>query len=560
MLSLVNRVVILVLVVGYTGLLVTAAAHRSRGDGEAQSSAGFVHGGRQFSAWQVFAMVSALWCSSILVVEMETGYLLGVSALWFGLGTVLMALVTGYLVPTFRRLGYLTSSGVIGARFGSSARVLSGLVIGVTFPVFAMSNVLGAAGFLHRILGWPLPVTLVVGVVVILAYVCVGGMRALARAQVANLVVMTIGLAGAVGWALHATSPGRILAGVPPTLRTPGGAGAALIITWVVAGLLNVVNAQAEFQILTAARDSRAARRGLHAALALTALFTLGAVTVGMAARSVAHGDRLGVVAIPALFGRAPLLLLALVSLAVWASALSWSAPLMLSGASSLGADVLAPLLARTARWGRAGAARYVRAALPVQALLIVGFALLRPADLAWWRIFGQTVRTGALFAVTIAVLALPRVRKAAAVASILVGALGGLGWNVLTGFSTHHFAGGINPMWIGASAGVVVIAGGILLDARGRLAVLRGREAAGLAVALGLTVLALAAWPAALHRAGLTGPALLVGAAILLALGWLVQRESLPAPPSAGPLPADQEAASAASRSSTPLAEVARQ
>ncbi len=58
--------------------------------------------GDQFSTWQVFTLVSALWCSSIFVVEMETGYLLGVSALWFGFGTVLMALVTGYLVPTFR--------------------------------------------------------------------------------------------------------------------------------------------------------------------------------------------------------------------------------------------------------------------------------------------------------------------------------------------------------------------------------------------------------------------------------------------------------------------------
>lgn len=539
------RVVVLSLVALYTGgLLLTAGRGRGRPRAPAEAAVGrapgeaageFLHGGRRFSGRQVFVLVSALWCSSIFVVEMETGYLLGLSALWFGLGTVLMALVSGYLVPTFRRLGYLTSSGVIGTRFGPVARVLSGLVIGLTFPVFAMSNVLGAAGFLHRIVGWPLPVTLLVAEVVIVAYVWIGGMPALARAQSVNLVVMSGGLLLAVGWALYRVSPGHIAAALPAPLRTPGGAGAALIVTWVVAGLLNVVNAQAEFQILTAARDIRAARRGLHAALAFTAVFTVAAVSVGMAARSLAGPHRLGVVAIPALFGPAPAVLLALVCLAVWASALSWSAPLMLSGAASLGADVLAPLLAARRRPGRAPVARYIRWMLPVQAVLIVGFALARPAELAWWRIFGQTVRTGALCAVTLAVLALPRVARSTAVASILAGAAGGLGWNVLTGFSATRFAGGVNPMWIGASAGLVVLAGGVLGAGRRRLpGVLRSPAGAAALLAGGALVLLLGRLPGPLQRTGLTGPAVLAVAGSLFVLGWLTQhrRPAIPAQP----------------------------
>jgi len=517
-----TAVLVLVIVPLYTVLLLVA----SRRVGSATGARDFLNGGGEFSAWQVFTLVSALWCSSIFVVEMETGYLFGVSALWFGFSTALMALVSGYLVPTFRRLGYLTSSGVIGVRFGQLGRVLSGLVIGLTFPIFAMSNVLGAAGFLHRVAGWPLALTLVVAVAVILGYVCVGGMRALARAQSINLLVMTVGLVGALVWAVRAVPISQLGATVPPRLLTVGGAGAGLILTWVFAALLNVVNAQAEFQILTAARDARSARRGLHASVLFTAVFTIGSVAIGIAARSLARPHELGVAAIPGLFDRAPSMLLALVALAVWASALSWSSPLMLSGAASLGVDVLQPLLRRARRPSARNVAFYVRIALPVQALLIVGFAVLRPADLAWWRIFGQTVRTGALFAVTLAVLALPRVGRREAVASIVGGAAGGLGWNVLTRFSADRFAWGVNPMWVGASVGLLILAAGVLRGQPARPAVLLGDAwPAVLLTVAGVDLLLLGWQPGPARQLGLTGPGILLAAGCLLMLRWYTDR-----------------------------------
>lgn len=532
-------IVVLLAVLGYTTLLVVNARRARRWD----DARDFLDGG-QYSTWQVFTLVSALWCSSIFVVEMETGYLLGVSALWFGFGTVLMALVTGYLVPTFRRLGYLTSSGVIGARFGTAAQVLSGLVIGLTFPIFAMSNVLGAAGFLQHVARWPLPATLALAVLVIVGYVGLGGMAALARAQAVNLGVMTVGLLAAVAWAVHSTPIGHLSTAVPAPLLSPAGAGASLIITWVSSALLNVVNAQAELQILTAARDNRSARRGLHAALVFTSGFTIAAVAVGIAARSAVGPHQLGIVAIPSLFDHAPTALLAVVALAVWVSALTWSAPLMLSGAISLGVDVLRPLLTLTRRATPRTLPFYIRVSLVAQGLLVVGFALLRPADLAWWRIFGQTVRTGALFGVTIAVLALPTISRRTALGSILTGTAGGLGWNLLTGFSADHFALGINPMWIGASTGMIVLATGALASHRHQTAsLLRAPGPIALILLATGDVTALTQWPQQAARAGLSGPGVLIAAGALLTLAWLAhqpttERDNQPAAPSLAAVP----------------------
>lgn len=509
------------LAVVYTVVLLVRARRSCR-----QGVGGFVDGGRRFSSWQVFVMISALWCSSIFVVEMETGYLYGVSGVWFGLGTVAMAFASGYLLPSLRRLGYLTSSGMIGERFGPAARAVSGVVIGVTFPIFAMSNVLAAAAFLHVVVGWGLPVTLAVTVAVVSCYALLGGMRGLAATQAVNFAVMAVGMVLVVILALHAVPPTRIASRLAGRLLTPGGAGVGLIVTWVSSALLNVVNAQAEFQVLTAARDDRAGRRGLNASLAVIVAFTAGAVAVGMAARAEAAPHTLGVVAVPELLlGHAPHVAVAVVALAVWASALSWSAPLLLSGASSLGLDVVGALRHAAAGGGRP---RWVRLAIPVQAALLVGYGVLRPGDLAWWRVFGQTIRTGALIGPTLAVLVLPAVGRRSALGSMVAGVGAGLGWNLLSGFSVKTFALGINPMWIGAACGVVVTAAGLArhaLRSRDLAAVLVDRWVVASLAAAGAVVLVVVAAQRDLRTLGLIGPAVLAVAATVLMAGWAASR-----------------------------------
>lgn len=512
------------LAVAYTlALLAMARRSRRRGAGS------FVAGTRSFSSWQVFVMISALWCSSIFVVEMETGYLYGLSAVWFGLGTVLMAFTSGYLLPSLRRLGYLTSSGIIGERFGSGAQAISGTVIGVTFPIFAMSNVLAASAFLHVVVGWPLPVTLVVTATLVSCYALVGGMSGLAATQALNFVVMAVGIVLTVALALHAVPPGRVVSHLPGRLLVPGGAGTGLIVTWVCSALLNVVNAQAEFQILTAARDDRAGRRGLNASLLVIVAFTAGSVAVGMAARATSARGALGVVAVPAmLLHSAPGALVALVALAVWASALSWSAPLLLSGAASLGLDVLGVLDRCWRRGAPTSPHRWVRACLPLEAALLVGYGLLRPEDLAWWRVFGQTIRTGALVGPTLAVLALPMVGRRTALLSMLAGTGAGLGWNLLTGFSVSKFAWGINPMWIGAACGVAVIGASLAarsLHARSLGSVAGDRRVVA-SLACGVLLLtAIVGLHGGLRAAGLIGPAVLALAGTALLGGWSALR-----------------------------------
>ncbi len=514
------------LLVLYTGLLV----YLGRLGRKRSTSENFIHGGRQFSAVQVFFMISALWCSWIFVVELETAFLFGLSALWFGVAVGIMALASVYALATpMRRLSYVTNSGLIGQRFGSAARSLAGVVIAVTFPIFAMSNVLAAAAFLHVVLGWPLLVTLVGTAAVMLAYVMLGGIWALAYTQIANFVVMTLGLVIGVVVALHSAPLHLMQHRLQPRFFSLSGVGFGVMLTWLFSDLLNVVSAQAEFQVLTAAKDPGTARRGLYGAMVSIVAFTLLSVVIGMAARTVVGGRELGVFALPQLFirGSSPVVV-AVMALAMWASALTWSAPLMFSGASSLGADVLG-LLRRGALGGRL---RFcVQVCLPLQAALIVLYATLRPQDLAWWSVFSLTLRNGAIFAPTIAVLLWPAATRLAAVASIAGGALAGLAWNVGSNFSTTKFLLGLNPMWVSATAGIGLLTV-LTLVARTDPVRIRPERLARpgvvaalstLAVSVGLIVLA----RPSLVATGLLGPVILILAVSVLAVSAQVAGES---------------------------------
>lgn len=513
------------LLVSYTGLLV----YLGRLGRKRSTSENFIHGGRQFSAVQVFFMISALWCSWIFVVELETAFLFGVSAVWFGVAVGIMALASVYALATpMRRLSYVTNSGLIGQRFGPVARSLAGVVIAVTFPIFAMSNVLAAAAFLHVVLGWPLLVTLLATAAVMLAYVMLGGIWALAYTQIANFVVMSVGLLIGVLVAWQAAPPHLMQAALQPRFFSPSGVGLGVILTWLFSDLLNVVSAQAEFQVLTAAKDPATARRGLYGAMVSIGAFTLLSVVIGMAARTVVGGKELGVLALPQMFMKtSPPVVVALMALAMWASALTWSAPLMFSGASSLGADVLG-LVRRRALAGRV---RFcVQVCLPLQAALVVLYATLRPQDLAWWSVFSLTVRNGAIFAPTVAVLLWPAATRLAAVTSIAGGALAGLAWNVASHFSTTTFLLGLNPMWVSATAGIGLLTV-LTLAARAdpvRLKISELSRPGGaaalstLVVSVGLIVFA----RSALVGSGLLGPVILIVAVSAMAVSAQVARE----------------------------------
>lgn len=482
-----------------------------------RDAGGFVTAGRRLVGWQVFVLVTAMWTSWIYVTELDEGFAVGISAVWFGIAVLVMSLVVAALFVTpFRRLGFVTNSGLLGDAFGPTARVLSAAVIALTFPIFALGNVLAAAAVLHALFGWPLLAAEAATLAVMMAYVAFGGLASLVYTQTVNLVVMLGGmLAVSVFAGLHGgwTAAGAAATwhGVAPWGWTAVGAGTILV--WLVSDLVNVVSAQVEFQAVTAVERPAVARLAVVWSTGVLALVTLAAAYLGLKTHVADPGAPSGVLAFPhLLFAAMPAPVQALGAASIWAAALTWSAPLLFSGASSLGLDIGRPALrVKTPEAAR----RLVRWALPIQAASVLLYTALRPGDLAWWSVFALTLRNAAIFAPTVGLLLWPVSNARAAVAAMIAGVAAGLGWNALSGFSPTTFALGVNPAWVGTSVSIAVFLVGSILANRRRTAWSWPRRPYGYAgwlLAL-LAAVALAVAGPVWVRTGWAGLWLLVGA-----------------------------------------------
>ncbi len=460
--------IIVLSLVAYTAVLIglSTCAKRRVGEGEA-----YLHGGRQFGFRHVFILVTVMWASSIFVVELETGFLSGLSAAWFGISVIMMSvLVAKFLLKPFREVGYVTNSRLLGQRFGLSAQRFSATVIALTFPIFAMSNVLAAAEFLHALLGFGLPATLVLTTVIMLAYIGQSGLWSLAYTQTVNLVMLTAGLGVA----------GYFFLRIPKTSLHPvavhgftslTGVGIGTIAVWLVMNILNSVSAQAEMQAIAAVKDTRRGQRAVYVSAIVLVAFTIVPVWLGMRTRELYPQATKGLAAFPAaLVHIAPPWAVLVAALGVWSAALAWCAPLLFSGASSLGAD----LFRRRARDGAdllakvSNVRRLTQYGLLIQGALVIVVALLRPDELAWWRVFGQTIRSAAIFAPTIAFFLWPAATKRAVLWSMSLGVASSLLWNAWTGFSATTFLWGVNPMWVGLSVSVIALVVATVLEMAG--------------------------------------------------------------------------------------------
>ncbi|NTW87660.1 MAG: hypothetical protein HGB26_00715 [Desulfobulbaceae bacterium] len=241
-----------------------------------------------------------------------------------------------------------------------------------------------------------------------------------------------------------------------PELIAPANVGLQKILAWFGTFWINVLLAQAAFQMALSCKNSEEGQKGLYIAAGFNVIFIGMGVLVGLAAVTVNPGMARGLVAVPTyLMHTLPAPLVGLFALGIWACALGWGAPCQFSGATSLGRDVGSALNPNATA---ADLVKYTKGSLALLTLLMFFFAFLRSEQAAWWNIFAWTARNGATFAPVVAALFWPLVTKRAAVAALLVGFSTGLLWNHLGGWAINSFYSNTHPVWIGMSANILTI------------------------------------------------------------------------------------------------------
>jgi len=432
---------------------------------------GFFVGGRSFGTLFVTVCITGLFSGSSYIAIIELSYLTGISAVWYGIAeTVQILIIALILIGPFRKKALVTISGLIGDHYGNKVRALAGAITAFTFPMWSVATALAFASAMTVFTGISMVGSVAITAVLLLIYLQFGGMWSIGFTQLSNVIVFFIMLiVGAIAFFINPGIDGiRALFAEQPQMASWTGVGIQTIVAWFGTFLLNVVLAQAAFQMALSCKTEKEGQRGLLYAAILGIPLIIGAIVFGLAAAAVFPDEGLGLVAVPLyLMDTLPAPLVGLFFLGFWAAALSWGAPCQFSGATSLGRDVGSAINPKATDQQLV---TYTKWSLVLLTILMIGFALLRSEQSAWWNVLAWVTRNSATFAPVVAALFWPIVTKRAALFSLFTGSFAGLLWYHLGAWHVSEFYLNTHPVWAGMIVNITTISLVTLLDCAGQI------------------------------------------------------------------------------------------
>lgn len=443
-------------------------------------------GGRNFKPWMVFVCITGLFSGSSFISILELSYIKGVSAGWYGIAEMLHVLIIALLLlGTFRKRMMITVSGLIGDTFGRLSMGVAGVITAFTFPMWSVATALSFASAISSFTDIPLTVSVAFVAVLLLVYLQAGGMWSVVMTQTANTIMFFIMFA--VGLSAFFINPGieglKQLAVTNPNMLNPGNVGLQVIVSWFATFIINVLLAQAAFQMALSCRTPEEGRKGMLMAFGANIFFVVFGVLFGIAAAAVVPGGARGMVMVPKYLATVlPAPLVGLFFLGIWAAALGWGASCQFSGSTSLGRDVtgaINPLLTDKQKIA------YTRASLVILSIIMIILGLLRSDQAAWWNVFAWTLRNGATFAPVVAALFWPLATKRASTAALVTGFIAGLSWYALGHWNPDRFFYNIHPVFFGMSVNMLTMVFVTLVEQAGRFRVGKGLSQARKNVAL---------------------------------------------------------------------------
>ena len=454
---------VLGLAVAYTLLLIGFGQIAKK---KAQKGDDFFVGGRSFNRWTVAFCITGLFSGSTFIAILELSYLKGVSAAWYGVAELSHVLIIALvLIGPLRKKMMVTISGLIGDKYGRTAKAVAGGITAFTFPMWSVATALAFASCINAVTGLNLMTSVILTGGLLYLFLVSGGMWSVAFTQTANFFVFLMMFAVIIYSV--AVSPGidgiMAMVAAHPEMAEPSNVGLQRILAWFGTFWINVLLAQAAFQMALSCKNTEEGQKGLFIAAGFNIVFIIMGVIVGLAAFTSNPGMARGLVAVPTyLMTVLPAPLVGVFALGIWACALGWGAPCQFSGATSLGRDVGSALRPNATD---EDLVKYTKISLGILTLLMIFFGFLRSEQAAWWNIFAWTARNGATFAPVVAALFWPVVTRRAAVVSLIVGFLSGLLWNYLGGWAINSFFLNTHPVWVGMTANIVSMVAISLLE-----------------------------------------------------------------------------------------------
>jgi solute:Na+ symporter, SSS family len=184
---------------------------------------------RRVPWWAAGLSFLATEISAVTIISVPaTAYRENWEYLQFFVGSSLAKFVVAWLfIPAFYRYQVTTIYEFLLHRFGRASQVTASLFFFVTRLLGSGVRLMAAALAVSILLGWPLPPTIAVFVVISIVYIAAGGVKAVVWANVFQALLFLVAGALTLGWVVTAVE-----GGLAAVVDVAGGAGRLNVLNW----------------------------------------------------------------------------------------------------------------------------------------------------------------------------------------------------------------------------------------------------------------------------------------------------------------------------------------
>lgn len=246
----------------------------------------FMVAGRSIGIWRFTAAMAACVIGGSLTMGSSTlAYNFGVGAIWLGgICALSIFLLSLFLRTKLSDMRILSAAEGFGVFYGPYARVLSAVVMMIYMFMVGVVQVVAVGTILNVMFGWSPQISMLIGGLVVLAYIVIGGMWAVTYTDIVQFLIMTLGVCILCpALAIHGIGGfDNFIANAPATHLDITGLGASRIIAYIFLYTPGFLVGQDIWQRAFTAKNPKIARRGTAMAAAYIFLYTVALIIIGI--------------------------------------------------------------------------------------------------------------------------------------------------------------------------------------------------------------------------------------------------------------------------------------
>ncbi|MBY0221331.1 sodium:solute symporter family transporter [Sporosarcina aquimarina] len=354
----------------------------------------------------------------------------GLSAGWYVVSAGIAIILVSFVAPYMRRALATTVPEVIGRRYGKSSQLIASILSLVASSALTAVQITATASIVHVLTGFDLKLAIVISGAVVVFYTFLGGMWSVTLTDFVQFFIIVIGFAIAVPFALsNAGGMEHVISQLPKEQLGFTKIGWGTILGFIVLYFMTFSTGQEAVQRYYAAKDEKTAIWGSIMCGGLMTLYAFIPAVLGLIALAafpnIEENSALATVSVELL----PPVIAGILLSGVISATLSSASGNLLAVASVYIKDVHGNLFKKELKdEAELKASRWIVVITGVGAIGISLFS----QQIIPLLVFAFTIRSTGPFAAYLLGLLVERVTKNAGLASIIIGTIVGVIWEIL--------------------------------------------------------------------------------------------------------------------------------